>query len=120
MDNNLHLVSWNVCGLCEPDRKFAVKLWLNSHRPKVDILALQEVKADPFRLDIALRTILPDFTHISSPPDDGRGGTALLISPKIQVLSSGSLDLGRAVWFQASLDQICFGLICVYAPNSPR
>lgn len=84
------------------------------------ILDLQEVKADPFRLDVALRVILPNFTHLSSPPDGGRGGTAILISPRIRVLSSGWLDFGRAVWFQASLEKFRFGLICVYAPNSPR
>lgn len=122
MNNRLHLVSWNLCGLCEPDRKYVVKLWLQSLQPKVDILALQETKADPFRLDVALRAILPNFTHFLSAPIDGRGGSAILISPKFKIRSSGSVDLSRAVWLQASLFGRCafWSRLCLHSQFSQR
>lgn len=120
MNCDINLVLWNVCGLCEPDRKYVVKNWIKDLRPRVDILALQEVKADQFRLDLALRAILPGFQHFTAPPDAGRGGTALLISPSLKVIASGNLDLGRAVWVQIVSGDSNFGIICLYAPNSPN
>lgn len=94
--------------------------WIKNYLPRVDILALQEVKADQFRLDIALWAILPGFQHLTSALEAGRGCTALLISPSVKIVASGSLHLGRAVWAQVIFDKTNFGIICIYAPNSPN
>lgn len=48
----LRIASWNICGLCEPNRKNVVKNWISSLKITVSFLALQEVKADKFRLDL--------------------------------------------------------------------
>lgn len=118
MAREINIVSWNVCGLCEPDRRYVVKHWIKEQRPLVDIVALRELKADQFRLDMALRTILPGFQHLTSAPEAGRDGTALLISPSLKVVASGSPDFGRAVWARIVSGETTFGIICIYAPNS--
>ncbi|CAM6099079.1 unnamed protein product [Calypogeia fissa] len=117
---DLHLATWNVRGLCSPNRKWMVKNWLQHLKYTIHILALQEIKADAFRLDIALRTILPDFQHLSSAPDEGRGGTALLIHPDFHIHNSGTISLGRAVWAQLEKDGQSFGVVNIYGPDSAR
>lgn len=66
-----------------------MKYWIRNVRPPIDVLALQEVKADEFRLNIALRAILPGFQYFTSAPEVGKGGTAPLISPLLKVVASG-------------------------------
>ncbi|CAM6082561.1 unnamed protein product [Calypogeia fissa] len=113
-----YFATWNVRGLCSPNRKWMVRNWLRQLKFPISILALQEIKADAFCLDVALRTILPDFQHLSSAPDDGRGGTALLIHPDFQIRNSGTLSQGRAVWAQLEKEGQLFGVACIYGPDS--
>ncbi|CAM6124136.1 unnamed protein product [Calypogeia fissa] len=115
-----NIASWNVCGLCTPNRKWFIRNWLRQLPFPLSIVALQEIKADHFRLDVALRTILPDFQHISSAPNDGKGGTALLIHPDFTLRQSGIVDQGRAVWAQLEKDGVTFAVLNVYGPGSPR
>ncbi|CAM6082401.1 unnamed protein product [Calypogeia fissa] len=115
-----NLASWNVRGLCSPNRKWMVRNWIQQVKTPLHAVALQEIKADAFRLDVALRTILPDYHHLSSAPDLGKGGTALLIHPDFTLRNSGSLSHGRAVWAQLEKDGEVFGILSVYGPNSPR
>lgn len=72
-----------VCRLCKPDKKLVVKNWILSMKKRVDILDLQEVKADKFRLDIALRSISPSYQYYQVAPEGGRGGKVLLVAPWI-------------------------------------
>lgn len=120
MASDLNTVLWNVCGLCKPDRKFVVKQWIRNLQAPADIVALQELKVDQFRLDIARRAILPGYQHFTSTPEAGRGDTTLLISPALRIVASGSFDLGRAVWVQIVSGKTHFGIVCVYAPNAPN
>ncbi|CAM6097639.1 unnamed protein product [Calypogeia fissa] len=94
---DFNIASWNVRGLCSPYRKWVVRNWFQNLKIPMSVVALQEIKADAFRLDIALRTILPDYQHLSSAPDQGKGGCALLIHPDFTIRNSGSLSLGKAV-----------------------
>jgi exonuclease III len=61
----LNILSWNVRGLCDPHRKVRIRNWINGLHHKVDILMLQELKADDFRLEIALAYILPSYQVVS-------------------------------------------------------
>lgn len=83
-------------------------------------MALQEIKADQFRLNLAFRSILPEYHPLSAEPDEGKGGTALLIHPALGIRSSGHLDRGRTVWAQLQLGEYLFGIVSIYAPNKSR
>jgi exonuclease III len=117
MGDSLHYATWNVAGLCNPQHKYKVLNWIKSLACPLSVLALQELKTDDFRLDVALRTILPRYQYFSSPPDEGKGGSALLVHPS---LSSGTLDQGRAVWVIVEHPEGTFGCTSIYAPNSSR
>jgi exonuclease III len=112
--------SWKVAGLCHPHRKYKVLNWVKTQRRPLAVLALQELKTEDFRLDVALRTILPRYQYFSSPPHEGRGGSALLLHPLLKVTSSGILDEGRATWVTVSHPEGLIGLASIYAPNSSR
>ncbi|CAM6094721.1 unnamed protein product [Calypogeia fissa] len=118
--SSLNVASWNVRGLCSPNRKWIIRNWIRQLPHSLSILALQEIKADNFRRDVALRTILPDFQHFSSAPCEGRGGSTLLIHPDLRVRHSGTLDQGRAVWVQLEKDGANFSVLCIYGPSTPR
>jgi exonuclease III len=120
MGDLLQYASWNVAGLCNPYRKYKVLNWVKSLPFSLTVLAIQELKTDDFRLDNALRTILLRYQFLSSPPNEGKGGTALLIHPLTKILHSGTLDEGRAVWAIVEHAESTFGCASIYAPNSPR
>jgi exonuclease III len=120
MEEPWQFASWNVAGLCHPHRKYKIVNWVKTRRPPLAALALQELETDDFRLDVALRTILPQYQYFSSPPYEGRGGSALLLHPLHTVISSGILDEGRATWVIISHSEGPVGLVSIYAPNSSR
>jgi exonuclease III len=120
MDEPWHFASWNVAGLCHPHRKYKVLNWIKTRRTPLAALALQELKTDDFRLDVALQTILPRYQYFSSPPYEGRGGSALLLQPSLPVTSSGMLNEGRVTWVIVSHPEGPVGLASIYAPNSSQ
>jgi exonuclease III len=120
MGDLLHYASWNVAGLYHPHRKYKVLNWIKSLSFPLTFLAIQELKTNDFRLDSALRTILPRYQYLSSPPNEGKGGSALLIHPLLRILYSGTLDEGRAVWAVVEHSEGTFGCASIYAPNFPR
>ncbi|CAM6125080.1 unnamed protein product [Calypogeia fissa] len=119
-DATFNIASWNVRGLCSPNRKWVLRNWIQQLKLRLSVVALQEIKADAFRLDIALRTILPDYHHLSSALDQGKGGTTLLVHPDYKIRNSGTLSLGRAVWAQLEKDGEAFGVLNVYGPESSQ
>lgn len=60
---------------------------------------LHEIKADGFRLSVALDTILPNYHQIILALDKGRGGMALFIRPDFNILHNGSFPSSMA-WAQ--------------------
>jgi exonuclease III len=113
----LHILTWNVRGLSEPHRKVIARDWINAHVPRLDVMMIQELKADDFCLKVALDYILPNFQQIIAYPDDGRGGTALLIHPKFKIVNSGTTTRGMA-WATIYIAQEIYHLGSVYAPNT--
>jgi exonuclease III len=46
MEEPWQLASWNVAGLCHPDRKYKVLNWVKTLRHPLSVLAIQELKTD--------------------------------------------------------------------------
>lgn len=70
---------------------------------------------------VAMNTIAPDFLHIISKVDAGKGGMTLLYHPSLKMINSGTLSLGREVWAQFQLDTMTLSIAVIYAPsNSTR
>jgi exonuclease III len=91
---DLIILSWNVRGLSDPCRKIRVKNWINTLSKPIDILMLQELKADDFRLNISLSYIFPTYQHIMAYPNKGCGGTAILVHPRLKLLKPGAMTRG--------------------------
>lgn len=64
----------------------------------IHILMIQELKENNLKLNLALRTILPDHQHIISPPIEERGGAALLLHPNLIIISKGISEEGSFAW----------------------
>lgn len=65
--------------------KLLVKNLLFSIHHQIQVIMLHELKADKFRLIIALSTITLGYTHLIAHPRNGRGGTAMLIHPDFTI-----------------------------------
>jgi exonuclease III len=113
----LNILSWNVRGLSDPHRTVIIRNWINGLHHKVGILMLQELKADDFRLELALAYILPLYQIVLSYPNDGCGGTALLIHPNLVIQRSGVTQRGAA-WAVITHAQEEYMLVSIYAPNT--
>lgn len=68
-----------------------VRSWLNSLPKAPDVLCLQEIKANHFRLEQSLNFIYPNSNQIIAPPISTCGGIALLLSPTLSIISSGTI-----------------------------
>ena len=77
----MNCVSWNIRGLECPDRKFVVKNFLNANG-NIDLIMLQEIKFVGFMLESNLNFIWKDALKFSTNHPQGRGGVAILLSPK--------------------------------------
>lgn len=64
------IISWNVDGLYNIDRKHIIRNWLLTLKKLQDILHLQEIKANGFNLAIALNLILPGYIQTIAFPID--------------------------------------------------
>jgi exonuclease III len=113
----LNILSWNIRGLSDPHRKVIIRNWIKKLHQKVDILMLQELKADDFRLEIALAYILPSYQVVLSYPNDGCGGTTLLIHPNLVIQRSEVTQQGAA-WAVITHVQEEYMLVSIYAPNT--
>lgn len=114
------VATWNIRGLCDPNRKLIVRQWIKSLTTPPHILCIQEIKGDGFRLDVALRAIFHDYQLVVARPEQGRGGTALLVHPHLKIRAKGILDFGQAAWAQFTHQFGDFGVISIYATNLPR
>lgn len=111
---DLKLVSWNVNGIRAVDKKEALK-WIDEHH--IDILALQEIKAEKEQIP---KTIFnKEYAHvqINSSSRKGQSGTALFTDITPTFVSETShvdiLNEGRINEFH--FDNIAF--FNVYFPN---
>jgi hypothetical protein len=57
---------------------------------------IQELKVEDFKLGVASEYILSTFKSIITFSNNGRGGTALLIHPKLTIVNLGTTTNGLA------------------------
>jgi exodeoxyribonuclease-3 len=111
---HLKFVSWNVNGIRAVDKKEALK-WVDEHN--IDILALQEIKAEECQIPSTIFNINYSHLQVSSSSKKGQSGTALFshLSPTYfdKTLTVDILDEGRINEFH--FDNIAF--FNVYFPN---
>lgn len=117
MGEALHIISWNVAGLCDPHKKLLVSNFVLSLRHPIHILMLHELKADVIRLELILTTILPHHQKIISFPNEGRGGTSLLLHLDFTILNSGVTSQGTVAWATLSSVWGKFSIASIYGPS---
>lgn len=97
MDDHLHVISWNISGLTDLNKKLIAKSYLSSLQHLIHILMLQELKADKFHLDTALQLLVSWHHQIVAYPPDGKGGAAILIHSNFTITSYGIVPGGSIV-----------------------
>lgn len=94
----LTITSWNVEGFYGTLWKKIIKRWITEQPCVLDILCLQEIKADGLHLDEALWMILLDNLVVILLLVQGNGGTTTLVHPSITIEDSRNFMRGRVSW----------------------
>lgn len=94
IDEHLNIISWNISGLTDPNRKLIAWTYLLSLKHPIHILMLQELKVEQFCLDLALQLLLPGYHNIVAYPWDGRGGSALITDLDFTIRDYGTIPKG--------------------------
>lgn len=94
----LSITLWNVEGLYGALWKRIIRKWITEKLVAPDFFCLQEIKVDSFRLDVALKTILPDYQAITSLQVLGNGGIAILVYPKMAIKEYSRDMKGQVAW----------------------
>ncbi|KAG0594798.1 hypothetical protein M758_UG110700 [Ceratodon purpureus] len=128
---NLNLMTLNARGLNDPGKIDKLRLYMGSTKPTIDVLLVQEHKlrgqkaAELGRL-IDRNAIFfyneaePGYGELDGIEGASKGGTAILINQRwsFQILASGSLFWGRALWvIFKDHPRGYLGVLNVYAPN---
>lgn len=70
---------------------------------------------------MAMNVIQPDYHCITSLPQEGKGGVALLYHPKLTLIDWSTMNYGCVAWAQLKLDSLTIFVAAIYAPrNSPQ
>jgi len=117
MMDELHLVSWNVNGIRAVDKKQALR-WVDETR--VDILALQEIKAQADQIPDTIFDKNFKELHINASSNKGQSGVALFSDvPSTRVGKSEVVDILN----EGRINEFQFGTVTlfnVYFPNGQR
>ncbi|KAL3700504.1 hypothetical protein R1sor_018526 [Riccia sorocarpa] len=95
MLKQLQILSWNVCGLSKPTKARAVKNWITHKGGKVDVFAIQEIKTWSWSIQHWLKKSVRKGQVVFDKPVGSKGGTALVLRGKLQVLEQGVGGDGR-------------------------
>lgn len=117
MNNTLKISSWNVRGFGDPFWGWTVSRWVNRFHRDLDIIYLQEIKAQQNRIDFQLSSLLWDGKFVVDYAKGGRAGATIGVFSNLRVTDQGTKGDGCFAWctVETSVGQVSIGL--VYAPN---
>jgi exonuclease III len=108
--------SWNVCGLADPTRIRIVRSWLNGLARPLDIICIQELRAQPGIISLQLQNIFPQGTAQIDCLDNNSVGCAVVAASHITVLDKGSRGDGSFTWIRIKTEVGLFLIASIYAP----
>lgn len=112
----LSVISLNVNGLRDADKRMGLLQWLNSLPAPVDVVCLQETHCQS-EAECGLWFSSSRFSCLVSPGSARSCGCIMLFRPTLKLVRSWSDDAGRFVQSEFSFQDSCFRVLCVYAPN---
>lgn len=118
MNSQLQIACWNVQGLVDPLRTALVQNWHNKFYPQLDILCLQELQADKYRVDVQLSTLFPQGFWILDHNVGHKVGCAIVASSHIHILDSGTKGDGTCAWVSIQSVTGPITIVSVYAPTT--
>ena len=113
MNNNIHILTFNVNGLNNRDKQLRLKEIVRIHRP--DILSVVDTRICCVR---SLSAAIGAHSSFVSPPVGRSGGVAVFIlSPHMTVSRSSNSPCGNVFKLDISSFGFSFVLVSLYAPS---
>lgn len=128
----VHVMMYNMQGLCGPDRLAKLKIFINNFRPSIDILCGQEHHLRGSRLGMILLQLWRDAEFFIILAQDGaivernpkansrKGGIFITVGTKLSpyITNKGILPSERGAWMKFDHPTHGkFGVINIYAPT---
>jgi hypothetical protein len=128
----LHIISYNMQGICSQEKAARVRSMIQEFRPKLDVFCGQEHKMRAGPLKLLPLKVWKEATFIVAPALDGawadrdseailgKGGVFIAVGPSLKsgIVASGVLPSGRGVWVTFDHPKLgWFGILNVYAPT---
>lgn len=112
----LSVISLNVNGLRDTDKRKGVLQWLKSLTPPPDVVCLQEAHCLS-EAECSFWFSSSGFACVVSPGSARSCGCIMLFRPLLTLVRSWADDAGRYVQSEFSFGDSRFRVLCVYAPN---
>lgn len=109
--------SQNIRGFGDPHQGKTFCKWVRRHDKELDVLCLQELKAQKDKIDFQLQTLFQDSVFEVDYSAEGRGGAALVVFLHLKVLAQGKRWDDTFSWctIESSVGPVSIGSI--YVPN---
>ena len=112
MDNRISILSFNVNGLSNKDKRLRLKEFVKIHKP--DILQVVDTRIRDARV---LSSILGAHSFHAAPPSCGSGGSGVfLFSIRVAITGVSVSPCGNILRSMISALGFSFTLISIYAP----
>lgn len=82
----LKVSSWNARGFGDPHMSKTVKKWVKHFHKNLDMLCLQERKAQKEKVEFQLKTLFQDSTYVVDYTTDARARAAVVAFPHLKVI----------------------------------
>lgn len=117
-DKTLKVSSWNIRGLGDLFRGKCLRRWSKRFHKDLDVLCIQEIKAQCEQVEFQFNTLFPLCNYIVDYSREGWVGTAILSLPHCKVTDQGTRGDGTLAWCTIDTKVGPVSIASVYAPNS--
>lgn len=113
----LKVTLWNVRGLGDSFRGRTVCQWISHFHRDLDVIALQELKANKYNIDFQFSTLFLGNNFIVDYVEEGCARATMIVLSNLIVLDQGTKGDGCLAWciVDTSVGPVSIG--SVYVPN---
>lgn len=80
---------WNLRGMGDASRSRILCRWVNNFHPNLEVLCLQELKAQQNKIDFQLNTLFPHDRFTMDYSIEGRAGVAIGVLSNLPIIDQG-------------------------------
>lgn len=104
-------------GMEDAHRGCAIRKWINKFHKDLDVLCLQELKAQPEKIEFQIKSLFPNARFQVDYNDEGRAGASVIVLSDLKILAQGVKGDVIVVWYTMETTKGKVNISFMYAPN---